>query len=1592
MRKHARFHRSVCVLLSLLMVISLLPVTTLAAESVTIAGDPETINVSSSAVAERETNFNEGWKFYLGTSSTAQNPGFDDSSWKSVTLPHDFSISQGYTTSGEAESGFLPGGTGWYRKTFTLPESSAGKTLLLNFDGVYSDAYVYVNGTLVGEHHYGYTSFAFDITDYVTCDGSTENVVAVKVVNTVPSSRWYSGSGIYRDVTLITTDPVHVDLNGTYVTTPNISSGSGTVNVAVDVVNDGASGASVTVINTVLGTGASATATVTVGAGETVTAIASPVVSSPKLWSPDSPNLYTVRTELTVAGQVVDTYDTTFGFRWFSFDSTGFHLNGKNVKLNGVCLHHDQGALGSAAYYDAMYRQLSIMKDMGVNAVRTSHNPADEDFIDICNELGLLVVEEAFDGWSVAKNGNSYDFARYFSTNLSSSNGIYGGDSSMTWSEFAIKSMVKRDRNDPSVILWSLGNEIQEGASAASTFPTIAQNLINWVKELDTTRPTTIGDNTKSTGTSSVLGQVLNVLQNNGGVVGFNYANSASTLNSLARSYGGVAIAMETSSAINSRGIYTSQASATNADGKYHLTSYDTSAVGWGITAHDSIYNTYQYDCIAGEFVWTGFDYLGEPTPWNGTGSGSVSGSGAIPNSSYFGIVETTGFEKDTYYFYRSQWNQKETTLHLVTAWDSDNMLTTSSKTPVVVYSNAPVVKLYRNGTLIGTATRTSHTSSAGHTYYTYSTTSNNSSVCTAVSSSGSSSLYATFNVTYASGTISAKAFKADGTTEIALTGNSGKNSVSTPGAVSRLAVAQNKTEIAADGSSLVYITVDVTDANGVLDTTATNTINFFLTGNGEIVGVDNGDQATTAKYQQSSVLTGTTSAHIAAYAGKALVIVRSTKDAGSFTVNVTSSGLTGGSATVTTTAVDDGASAEGLVSYTMVRDYTVMAGTVPSLQTTATGTMADETSVTGTITWDTISGGIYNTAGDYTINGTLTFAGEEPIPVTARLHVIADVIAMRNISTATTAGAVPTLPTVVSGVLADGTLSGEFSVTWDEMSASQFAAVGDIITVNGTATILGTETLPVTCTVRVAEAVNTESNNVAAAAALSEDCASTSDNLSSIVDGVTNNSSDTNARWTNYNNRNTSSTAAITFTWATAQLISSVNLYYFTDNYSASLPTAVQFEYSLNGTAFTEISYGDVTPTGGFTKTEYVFDQVINPVALRVTLTEQSGRCVGLTEAEIMTYAGKLEYNSSAALSSISVDGTAIDGFAADTLTYEASGSNVTAASDVNAGITVLPVLDQVVRILTISEDGSDARIYAVTLSGTVTCSHENTELRNAEEATCTEAGYTGDTYCTDCGKLIAAGGTIAAKGHTEEVRNAKEATCTEAGYTGDTYCTTCGEKVSSGTTIPAKGHTTVVQNAKAATCKEEGYTGDEICTVCGETVKTGTVIPVTDHSWDSGVVTKEATEEEEGVKTYTCTVCGETRTESIPKVAAAKQAPTVTVSAARAASGTKITMTGTFVDYENVSKYYDVTSHGLVYYSASKLGTKTLTVNTPGRTKVNFSKYQADGSFSYTMKPAYATTKYVVRAYLSYVNDAGRTVYVYSSPITVSYNSLTQ
>ena len=1340
-----RVKRLMAVLLSVAISVPVLPVQSIMAAAPVVSFTEAQDTMVSHYGEERSSLFNDGWKFYLGKSAAAQNPDFNDASWENVDLPHDFSISQEFTTSGEAESGFLPGGTGWYRKSFVLPESCAGKTLELNFDGVYSHATVYVNGTKVGEHRYGYTSFAFDITDYVKCDASTENVIAVEAVNNIPSSRWYSGSGIYRDVHLIVTDPVHVALNGTFVTTPKLQESNGTdgtVSAAVEVQNDSTATANITVRNTVYEKDSTTalvstdkTATVAAGAVETVQAEL--VVPSPKLWDIGVPNLYVVRTEILKDGKTVDSYDTEFGFKWYEFVANqGFKLNGKNVKINGVCMHHDQGALGYAAYYDAMYRQLTILQDMGVNTIRATHNPYDQDFVDICNELGMLVIEEAFDGWSRPKNGNSNDFAAYFKKNLTEDNQIIGGDSSMTWAEFVIKSMVKRDRNDPAIILWSLGNEIDEGTDGQNgEFPEIAANLIRWIKDLDQVHPATIGSNRRTS--AGNIGEVINTIQASGGVPGFNYGG-INEIDNLHNTYP-VILYSETASAVTSRGIYVSQRSSADADGKMHLTSYDTSCVGWGKTAHTSMWNVMTRDYLAGECVWTGFDYIGEPTPWNGTGTGSVSGRGAAPNSSYFGIIDTAGFPKDTYYLYRSQWNQNANTLHLVTAWDSANMMQSNGKTPVWVYTNAAKVELYRDRTKIGTATRTVNTTEAGHTYYTYTTESNDTSICTTTSGSNDTSLYSVFNVAFQDGTISAKAFDESGK-EITDT-CSGKNSVSTPGAVSRLNVKQNRTELQADGSSLVYIEVDVEDANGNLDTTADNTINFTLEGKGEILGVDNGDQASVEKFQQPSVLESTTSAKIKAYAGKALVIAKSTTQSGEFTVNVSSNGLTGKTVNVTTTPVD-GKSENGIVSYRMSRHcYAPVGTTAISLPASVEVTYADGSKKAFPVTWGSYDKAKLNQTGMFNIGGTLS-DGSESVNVSLTVHVYNAIEGAKNYSAITTPGVMPVLPDTAMTCYVDGTPFEEFPVSWNMsgITADSFADAGTVVKISGTVKALGKD-YPITASIRVAQPIEGELINISDVATLSQSCDPASDSLDSLINGVKYSSSGaTSQRWTNWNDlHKAEGDPVITMKWDTAHTVSEINVFYFTDA-NVKMAKSIAFKYSLDGSNYTDVEYEtpvripDVDTGNDEEKVvngySYKLKTSINPIAIQV-IPKPDGTYVGMTEVEVFATDYSYEVNTSAALTGISVGGKAIANFNPDVTEYVVdSVENITTSDDQNAAVTILPATDDgCVTIISVSEDGKETRTYKLSRKASQT-ERAAASAKVADAKKTDSSLYTADSY----------------------------------------------------------------------------------------------------------------------------------------------------------------------------------------------------------------------------------------------------------------------
>jgi beta-galactosidase len=578
-------------------------------------------------------SFDTAWKFHLGDVSGAEATSFDDQSWTSLDVPHDYSISQPFSQSSASGSGggYLDGGVGWYRKSFSLPSAASGQRIFVQFDGVYMDSTVWMNGMKVCARPYGYVSFECDVTSAATLGGS--NLLAVKVNNQIPSSRWYSGSGIYRHVWLKTVNPVRVAYTGTHVTTPQISAASASVSLTVTLQNDTTLSQSVSVVSSIRDASGAEVADSTldmasIAAGKTSDLTQSMTVKNPELWSLASPTLYEVVTTVSVGDTVVDTYTTPFGIRSFAFDANqGFSLNGESVKLNGVCNHHDLGSLGAAVNFRALEKRLEMLKDMGVNALRTSHNPPAPELLDLADSMGFLVMDEAFDCWDQAKV--KYDYARFFAQ----------------WATTDIADMVARDRNHPSVIIWSIGNEIPNAN------PTTAQTLMTAVKTKDTTRVIAQAFNPYSSSTAAVED-----------LVGINYNTGLyDSVHSGDPSW--KIFASETSSAVRSRGIYKLPVSSnvlTSNDNQ--CSSYDNSVVAWGASAEQSWTNVNTRSFVAGEFIWTGFDYIGEPTPY-----------GWPAKSSYFGAIDTADFPKDIYYFYKSRWNfAGPTMVHVVpTDWTS---------------------------------------------------------------------------------------------------------------------------------------------------------------------------------------------------------------------------------------------------------------------------------------------------------------------------------------------------------------------------------------------------------------------------------------------------------------------------------------------------------------------------------------------------------------------------------------------------------------------------------------------------------------------------------------------------------------------------------------------------------------------------------------------------------------------------------------------------------------------------------------------------------------------------------------------------------
>lgn len=1271
---------------------------------------PEVVNINAVTDAtERAINFNNNWKFVMGDPAGADGASFNDSTWQTLNLPHDYSIDQEYTGSGEAESGYKLGGIGWYRKSFEVDKALSGKSFRMDFDGVYMDATVWINGHKLANHPYGYAPFSLDLTKYINFGGA--NVVAVRVNHQVPSSRWYSGSGIGRDVDLVVTDAVHVAKDGVVVRTPKIAEGSGATELTSTVANDSDAEKNVEVVSTILdASGApvgSASASGTVGAGATSELKTTVDVANPKLWDlSETPALYTARTEVKLDGKVVDTTESSFGYRSIAFDAQGFKLNGKRVKLKGMSMHHDQGALGSTSARDAIERQVLILKNMGVNAIRATHNPYSREFIDICNKHGMLVIEEFFDGWNRPKNGNTYDYARFFEKQVGD-NALVGATADMTWAQFDLQSSLKRDINAPAVIMWSLGNEVREGAGGKLPNEAGVQaNLVKWTQELDTTRPVTQGDNNiKNSNGSSISAGIANA----GGIVGLNYcgAGQYDSIHSAFPNW--LLYGSETASAVNSRGVYNVTGSQQLNSDKL-LTSYDTSAVGWGARASEAWFDVINRDFVAGEFVWTGFDYIGEPTPNNGIGSGWVNGTDS-PKNSFFGVVDTAGLPKDSFYFYQSQWNDAVHTLHVLPAWSNDpNVVKKDGRgnINVVVYTDAPGAKL-----VLVSPDGIEREVGAPKYFKTVTTPAGFTYQVDKDNPNSDRGLYFSWSVPYADGTLKAVALDADGTPidSSDTAAWQGRQSVSTFGRATHLEaeVTYNKDGMHANGSDLAYLTVSVLDDKNNVVANSKQNVKFEVTGAGTLAGVDNGVQPDMQSYRDDNRK---------AQAGQLVGIVRAGTTAGTVKVTVSADGLASDTVEIPVTAASDGAAEQQkLVSSVFFsRYYYVKTGTELTLPEQLEVRYTDGATQMEPVTWDSVPEGALDAAGTFQLAGKV--AGT---PISVNVQVLDKVAALLNYSCATQPGVAPILPDARPAVLADGSvLNASFPVTWDAPTdASAYAKPGGTIEVKGTANVFGVD-YPVSATVRVQEETLRPSGNIAPEAmSLTQDeatAANPSDTLKAIIDKNTaiadNNSGGANPScWSNWAFAQAGGTqSALTLEYATQQRAGSLTAYFATDSGSGRLPSDVALEVSEDGQTWTPVTTkltrgttnGRVTPfTLDFAPTLGTFWRVTVTNATEPTGTRWKP-CTMITELELNKVEGTFETHAEPKLASLTVNGEEVPeaALAAGEYNTPAIVATVVPTPADNTAVTVLPAQDDALIVLLESEDHSKLTRFTVRLN----------------------------------------------------------------------------------------------------------------------------------------------------------------------------------------------------------------------------------------------------------------------------------------------------
>ena len=790
-----------------------------------------------------EVLLEKGWKFFRGDISGAAHPGYDDEQWQAVTVPHDWAIygpfdrdndlqkvavTQNFEKQASVKTGRTGGlpylGVGWYRTTFTVP---ARKQATLVFDGAMSEARVYINGQEACFWPFGYNSFHCDVTPYIYKDGKP-NTLAVRLENKPQSSRWYPGAGLYRNVRLLTTEPVCVPVWGTQLTTPHVSDKYASVRLRTEIANAG--NKHIRIVTEIISPDGKVVAakdnTRKINHGQPFEQ--NFLVDTPALWSPETPRLYKASSKIYADGRLVDEYTTRFGIRSIEIVADkGFFLNGKHRKFQGVCNHHDLGPLGAAVNVAALRRQLTLLKDMGCDAIRTSHNMPAPELVELCDEMGFMMMIEPFDEWDIAKCDNGYH--RYFDE----------------WAERDMVNMLRHYRNNPSVVMWSIGNEVPTQCSAEGY--KVASFLQDICHREDPTRPVTCG-----------MDQVSCVLENGFAamidVPGLNYRahRYVESYNALPQN---IILGSETASTVSSRGVYKfpveKRAGATYAD--HQSSGYDVEYCSWSNVPDEDFALADDYDWTIGQFVWTGFDYLGEPSPYD---------TDAWPShSSVFGIIDLASLPKDRYYLYRSIWNKTANTLHVLPHWTWPGR--EGENTPVFVYTSYPAAELFVNGKSYGKQRKLTASESK------------------ALQGKDSLALQRRYrlmwmDVPYEPGELKVVAYDASGKP-------AEEKIVRTAGKPHHLELVADRTRLAADGKDLAYITVRVVDKDGNLCQSDNRLVSFSVKGAGRYRAAANGDATSLDLFHLPKM---------PAFSGQLTAIVQSTEQSGEIVFEAKAKGL----------------------------------------------------------------------------------------------------------------------------------------------------------------------------------------------------------------------------------------------------------------------------------------------------------------------------------------------------------------------------------------------------------------------------------------------------------------------------------------------------------------------------------------------------------------------------------------------------------------------------------------------------------------------------------------------------------------------------